>query len=834
MTNSVAPPKVTGGGGFVFENEVCAHYLATMLSNGQPFGPAFGVIKKVAFQTKVDGWFLDDVLLTMSADKGESRISLSVKDRPVLENKALLSEFAAECWSQFLHSDGVVFDPQRDLLGLAIPPTHGSAGGEVDELLQLAATQSSSDLSRRLLLPKWTSPAKKDLWNRFACPDGLAQKYGVSSERTGELLKCVRIIQFDFRRPVSRDTQMAITICQGLLESGSPTEAAALWAELRAIADDARPRSGTFDLQDLLRKLASRYPLRSVPEFRADWEQMKGHTLAALAGVPATIGGRLTLPRRPLLDGLQHEVTSHRAVILIGSSGYGKTVLAKAWAEARTANSPVLWFNAATFDEPNFASVEQRWTLAHRFTEFAKSVSSPAAYVVIDGVDRLSSEEAFGNLRALLSALSLNDEQAAWRVVMTCQPEEWPRVQVRLLGLDLPKAWMSVVVRELDPTELEPVLNDFPQLRHLLLQRHLKPLLLNPKTLDVLASGIVRQAPLDVARWVGESDLIKWFWETRVSRPPNGPQRSAFLQILGERQADELQPETSMSRLQDIDLDPLDSLVHDGLCSIGDERLRFTHDMYGDWARERVLLSQGVDLSTYLLSRASSPLWNRAVRLFGLHLLEQYDTTDEWRSAMVSLGSPTARPDLIQDLLLEAVVIAADSESLLEKVWLDLRQEDGRLLRRLLGRFLHVATLPNPIVVAVAKTLDKSLGTLALTHARLPYWPYWLPMLRFLHTHAEDVTVLAPHAMAEISETWLNRGLLEWPLRKEAAELALLLGEQTQAFKQGGGFYSSEDGVDAAVYRAVLASARELPDRVKAFALEAAGRTSAAQRSSHG
>ncbi|MGH9365078.1 MAG: hypothetical protein ACRD1B_07425, partial [Thermoanaerobaculia bacterium] len=332
--------------------------MATMLNNGQPFGPAFGVIKKVAFQTRVDGWVLDDVLLTMSAEKGESRISLSVKDRPVLEDKGLLSEFAAECWSQFLHSGSGVFDPQRDLLCLAIPPTHGKAGEEVDELLQAAATQSSLDLSRHLLLPNWASPAKRELWSRFECPDDLAKKYGISSERTGELLKCVRILQFDFRRPVSRNTQMAITICQGLLESGSPTEAAALWAEFRAIADDARPRSGTCNLQDLLRKLASRFPLRSVPEFRADWEQMKGHTLAALAGIPATIGGRLTLPRRILLDELHHKVTSHRAVILIGPSGYGKSVLAKAWAETRTANSPVLWFNAATFDEPDFASVE--------------------------------------------------------------------------------------------------------------------------------------------------------------------------------------------------------------------------------------------------------------------------------------------------------------------------------------------------------------------------------------------------------------------------------------------------------------------------------------------
>lgn len=35
MASNVAPPKNTGGGGFVFEDDVCAWMLACMLS-GEP------------------------------------------------------------------------------------------------------------------------------------------------------------------------------------------------------------------------------------------------------------------------------------------------------------------------------------------------------------------------------------------------------------------------------------------------------------------------------------------------------------------------------------------------------------------------------------------------------------------------------------------------------------------------------------------------------------------------------------------------------------------------------------------------------------------------------
>jgi hypothetical protein len=285
--------------------------------------------------------------------------------------------------------------------------------------------------------------------------------------------------------------------------------------------------------------------------------------------------------------------------------------------------------------------------------------------------------------------------------------------------------------------------------------------------------------------------------------------------------ADDLQSETPIDTFPVSDLACLDAILQDRICNKHEERLSFYHDIFGDWARQHVLLARANTLREYLESRSASPLWHRAVRLYGLHLLERNADLTHWRSAVSALASSENKGNLAQDLLVESVIFAADPLPILERMWPDLAANHGLLLCRLLGRFLRVATFPNPMILASIRSLDPDLETEAATLWRIPYWPYWLPMLRFLHKHLEDVIKLAPQ-VAKIADIWLRQGAEAWPLRQEAAELALARAEQILRLKQGGVIVSDERDEDA--YRAALAGARELPDRVIALALEASAR----------
>jgi hypothetical protein len=341
-------------------------------------------------------------------------------------------------------------------------------------------------------------------------------------------------------------------------------------------------------------------------------------------------------------------------------------------------------------------------------------------------------------------------------------------------------------------------------------------LLLKPKVLDLLATKLSVGGTVDTRTWVGESNLIEWFWETEVCKQPNTRMRAGFLKSLGEKQADNLEVETPTDVFSISDLAQLDSLISDRFCQEREERLSFCHDLYGDWARQRILLGKANNLREYIEPRISSPLWHRAVRLYGLHLLEQHEDITKWRDALMAWETDANSPNLAQDLLLEAVIFAANPQPLLERLWSDLATNNGLLLRRLLGRFLHVATLPNPMMREI---FSQDSETLAATVNRIPYWLYWLPMLKFLHQHLDEAIELAPKQIAEIAGAWLWRSGTDSPLRQEAAELALALAEKIQYQYQEERFRSSDDKLEETVYRAALAGVNELPERLTTFVL---------------
>lgn len=561
----------------------------------------------------------------------------------------------------------------------------------------------------------------------------------------------------------------------------------------------------------------------SSEDYSEDWSILLAQTEANLNVIQDKIGNEVFLPRIPSLNELELVFSGHRVAVLLGPSGCGKTVIAKAWAKKELNAHKILWWNARSFDVSDFQTFQSYLGLTHSLNDVLSAHSDAPAYLVVDGLDRLFHTTAFQNLAILIHVLRLDSESSSWRILIPCQLEEWGRVQLALIRANVSvREWQTIEVSEPSADDLEPVWRAFPTLRPLRFQQHLQSLLLKPKVLDLLASKLSTGTSVDTTQWVGESNLIDWFWETEVSRQPNATARAAFLKDLGEKQADSLETETPTDTFAISDLGPLDSLISDRLCREREERLSFCHDLYGDWARQRVLLGKTNSLREYLQHRVSSPLWHRAVRLYGLQLLEK--DVKKWRSALVSLYDDNKTPDSTSDLLLESVIFAANPIPLLESIWSDLAKNNGLLLRRLLGRFLHIATVPNPLIQAVALQLSADLETTAATIQRIPYWPYWLPMLQFLHSHLTDVIGLVPKQIAEVTDTWLRRGSENWPLRQEVSELAIATAERLLESRQVGGFVNDEDKLSETVYRAALAGAHALPEQVENFALRASAR----------
>lgn len=559
--------------------------------------------------------------------------------------------------------------------------------------------------------------------------------------------------------------------------------------------------------------------------FIGDWHKLQAQTEDRLLTIPDKIGNQIHLSRDAELSSVRRHFEDNQVVIVMGPSGCGKTVLAKDYCDwLIETNSQVIWWEASGFDVTEFSGFESRLGLTNSLREVLFTQSDSEVIFVIDSVDRIFSQEAFTNLATILHLLITTKKEVPWKILLTCTPDEWDRVQIELTRFGVSATnWKIIQIREPRPEELEPVWERFPELKQLRLNQELQSLLFKPRILDLIARNLIAGGSIDATHWVGESDLIEWFWTQEVCKGTEGVQRGEFLKKLAEIQADRLKSATPKRDFPISDLSPLLSLKNDRLCKDFEERLIFEDDHYADWARQRILIGESDNIKKYLQDRMSSPLWQRGLRLYGLYLLEKKGL-EEWKKRFDELsGVANDMSRLEGDLLLESVILATRPLWLLHVLWPELIKDEGKLLRRLLGRFRYVATIPNPLMLKIFRENELGSEIEASIVDRIPYWwPYWLPMLQFLRTHKEDVIKYAPKEIALISEKWLRWADREWPSRRDAAELALELGKKTrvQARNRGYGVYEIEKDI----YKAVLASAREYPHEVANFALEASGR----------
>ncbi len=810
MAKKVAPPKSTGGGGYNFEDEVSAYFLSCLLTSRPPFEPELGVIQQIDFQTRSDGWFLDDILLTLKCGNSSCHCALSIKNSRQFTNNGAPHDFVRVAWEQLLHEGADKFQENQDFLGLISLPSSPDLNKDIQELLKLARAQDPEKMVARMNQPYYVSEQKRKLFKSFSCPSDLAQKRNIKEEDSVRLLKHI-IIREQTSDLLKKEAHRN---CVDALRSRDSDEWSKLLDRLLSISGEYRSNAGSLNLQKLLPLIKNDFRLKDYPEYDSDWNILRENSRNMLKSIPTKIGGTIQLPRTSVLNHIEAEFKKNKAVLLLGASGSGKTVITKLWAESHSSEQEVLWWDASDF-ETEGASVPAG--LGHSLYEILNTTARSEAFVVIDGLDRLYGRgRGFRNISILLSNLNLERNDSPWKVLVTCQTEEWGRISKELLENNIYVQWNIVQIEEPSSQELNKVWERFPVLKKLASRSHLENLLFKPKILDLLTDKLLPDFNENMLTWVGESDLIEWFWKSDVENQKEGLALSQSAQLLAVKLADELRTEIPLVDCKEIT--HIDNLVKLRILKNTNRGISFDHDLYGDWARQRVLLQKASDLKSYLDHRDTSPLWHRAVRFLGLHLLEKNEDVAEWHRIFSSLQEKDESPNLFQDLLLESAIFAADSLTILERLWIVLSENNGVLLWRLLGRFIYSATYPDPRIVELVKTANPDFEITAKTMMRIPHESYWIPMLKFIYAHLMDMVNLAGEKIAEIADCWLRRGGKE--LRKEAAEIALRSAQRIIDLNS----QRSLENLEIYGYRALLAAVAEIPDKTRQLILRLAGR----------
>jgi hypothetical protein len=818
-----APVRLTGGSGARQENEIAARFLLDMLSSSNRLGSEFGRVARVDWQATDMGWLMDDLAVTCEQAGNENRfVGISIKSDQQVNTNGFPADFVDLAWGMWLgRGTNRTFRRGADAIVLAAAGIPNQIQTDWSALLREILNGSAERIVSRLTSSPeegaQMSQLQRALFGSFTCPE--RYEYSAPQIETVSLLHDVRLFNFDFNSPSSQDLNRALSDCQSILTSGDPVEAQDLWNRLVGIADEKRPVGGSLDFRGLLSALRDRFSFRDLPNYRADWEILRRRSQASRDDVEATIANTAHLPRIAELATVRARLLSAGTCVLAGESGSGKSALLKEIAKADYPRT--VWLQAGILDVDSPPDLEQKIGLRHPLVDILR-LAPERCLLVFDSI------EAYTDRAMRLTARITNDLKKLGathvHVAFSVQFQGAERKISALSALGMAPDLLEVTpLGSPSDDEIHQLVEAFPGLRWVALRRELRPLLANLKVLDWFARSEASNWSDDDHRPITLTAVIDRLWSLWTDSATDGYARSRLLMNLAITEADTLSRGLPLIQLEHPEQATLTGLQQSGLIRIREDRIFLAHDLLGDWARLRVLVAEDPTTFSNTEARAASPKWQQAVRLFGQRLLEiSPDGKARWQRAVdvTADGSPTL--GLMRDLFLDALVLATNSFGLLADNWATLTANNAQLLNRLLDRFMIVATLPDPRAALLSG--DQEQGKRLEHLFRLPYWPYWGPLLSALYTNRSDVVRLAPHKTARLCALWLRVIPPDFAptWRKQAAELALGIAREIQARNAEGHYFSDRE--DRHAYEAALYAAPHFPEEVAALCLELSGR----------
>lgn len=814
MAKNIATSKQTGGGGFVFEDKVGAWLVAHIISDRSPFNKELGKIEKIEFQVRQDGWFLDDFLVSLENDQQLlSKVAISVKSNSVqINSEGFSDELVSDLWSQFLNNEKQVFNKDTDYLCIVTSPLSNEIKTNVNKILSSSKATDSSTFFSRITndVGSAYSVQQKKIFGSLSCPASLSSKYSISEERKVDLLKRIILLEFDYEADTSKDENILRVLCRDCLSD--QTQESILFDTLCNIRSLYAPVSGGLNYTELINNLRQKFTLKGYPNHIQDWTKLTEHTKLRISTIPDQIGGQLVLDRESELEELNQKFATKDAVFLLGKSGYGKSVLAKLFAKRKIeSGKKVIWIDVQCFED---TTITNYFNLQNSIIELLSKVQDAECYLFIDGIDRFYTNTIAKLAEVLMVAIA---KTHTWKVLISCQTDDIGDVLERLYTNNLTIVGDEYLVKELSDNDKIIIQDTFPELKEVFNHTNLSVLLNNLKILDLL---IFNLSKINVSNSYKESQIIDIIWKYLVEiENSNADQNSVFLQNLSEKQANELSMGIAKPSFSISDINPLTLLKKSKIVYEKNEKLYFSHDLFGDWARYKLILANDSNFKNYILEKDfASPLWCKAIRIYGIYLLDKTADSSHWITLFKSINDKYPKEKIIQDLLLESVIFSSSSDLHLENLWVLFKDDNGKVLKKFLTIFLVKATKPNRLTLEWVKEIPNlTISEASTIHRELQYL-YWIPVLKFLYNHKDDVSELARKTISVIAQKWLNSTPLMSIYRREIAHIALINANWVFNFKLNGGYVLGD--LDKEIYKAFLLGINEFPTHVIELSLK--------------
>lgn len=710
-------PELTGGLGFTYEDSVSAFFLAALLAEDSVPGLGDRVVRRVALQQANFGEPLDDLIVDGQARDGSvARLSAQVKRALTISAAASNTDFreiVTNAWAT-LQKDN--FREDVDRVGAVTGTISDASLRDLSAVCEWARSSADLKTFQDHLQP---GAASKD---RRAVVEVFSSILGTGRMDVYRLLRHFQVLRLDVLGDAAVDESSAVNRLRSLLPA--PDECSALWSKLRTLAGEGAAKSAEFSRAILLRSLQGSFVLNAGRSYRGDLAILRDEARAALESIAVTIQG-VEVSRPRLLQKAKEAIAQRDFVNIVGLPGAGKSGILRALAQnSLTSTGTPLVLKSDRLSGKSWRAYASDLGIAATLDDLIAELASTGNSVIfIGGIDGVEASNR-GVITDLLNAVLQAGAAAPWKVVVTSRDSGIEPLRTWLPGEILRQGIETVDVGPFSEEECSSLAEAIPLLRPLLYgDAPLREIARRPFFASVLCrTGVEASAPPR-----SEIDLVDAWWKNGgyQSLPDRVMPRQRALIALARTGASTLGRRIN---LRGLSLEGISDLKSDGLIaeSKAGHTVRFTHDIFFEWAFLHVLLDADEDTWIMeLITAGEPPALGRVVELMSQATLS---SAPSWKQGIRLLESAGLRPQWLRAWLVAPFglpTFKAHAATVEEVVF----EGGAERFRRLMVWYQAEKTIPNPRILE-SRIAEESAVLDTARMADLLAWPSDFPAWR--------------------------------------------------------------------------------------------------------
>lgn len=678
-------PSSSGPAGALFEGQVAAHYLLTMLAEADPRGLPGVLIECVQLQRAGEGHPLDDVVVRGVTREGEPAV-LEVQVKRTITfspSDAVFKDVVVQLAEAFQTLDLAHNSHQ---FAVATERTSFKITGPYQDVLRWAREVSSAAvffgrINRKNVgndyMRTFVSTVQTHLEGAGCAND---------EETVWQLLRRFQILTFDYDAPGSQSLELAIERARSLLDPADAARASAFWKVLTQTAIRVATAGGDLNRERLVSEIArvDSFQLLGSRRNRAPRETLAEAAGLAAANLRRSIAG-VTLARSAQLDVVRNARDHGRYVEIRGGPGVGKSGLLGMLVDQVLTEGRAIVLTPERTIPGGWVAFKSALKIEVGPEAFLSDLASDGGAVLfIDSLDFFDDPDKRATVTDLARAAA---SVPAFEVIITArtdfdkdEPNWLPADTLAALGCARP-----VVVAELGAEEIEELRAAASTLRALLADDH--PARVVARNLFRLSRLLEVQGSTDQLR--SEVDLLERWWRTADGPPADRRQRARLLADLTDAiiaGGDRLETRSESTAV--------DALIASGtLRDLGLDRFAFRHDVLREWGVSALLHDAPDRIDQLPLTRAAPASLARGVELGARFALERSEDGQEWMEFLSRVSRDHAHPSWRRWSLL-AILRSELAFSLLGRASAALMENDGALLRELIRTAIAVESRP--------------------------------------------------------------------------------------------------------------------------------------------